>query len=190
MPLRVSFSLHDEDLRHLEAVAQQTQALAREQPAEAIIAAARVVLEQGENAHVAQFVRERFARLRGMVDMATDADWQPRDEDRQRVLNALACFSAPSSGAETTGIGLLDHGIMIELVSRDLEHDLESYQAFCKFREQAAKRRRPGAEQDEQRAQWLAQKRTELHERMRQRRERDLDRAGSSVRKLFSLFGL
>jgi len=190
VPLRVSFNLGDEDLRHFEEVAQQTQALAREQSADVIIAAAREVLEKGEQAHVAQFVRERFTRLRAMVEMATDPDWQPRAEDRQRVLNALACFSSPSSAAAASGVGLLDHGIMIELVSRDLEHDLEAYNAFCKLREQAAKRRRPGAEQDEQREQWLAHKRTELHERMRERRQRDLDRAGSSVRKLFSLFGL
>lgn len=189
MPLRVSFNLGDDDLRHFEAVAQQTQALAREQPADAIVAAAREVLEKGERAHVAQFVRERFARLRAMLDMATDPDWQPRDEDRQRVLNALACFSV-QSGDAPTGVGLLDHGIMIELVSRDLEHDLDAYQAFCKLREQAAKRRRPGADQDAQRDEWLAQKRTDLHTRMRERRQRDLDRAGSSVRKLFSLFGL
>ncbi len=189
MPLRVTFNLHDDDLRHFEGMAQQTQALAREQPAEAIIAAARAVLAQGENAHVAQFVRERFRRLRTMIDMATDVDWQLRDEDRQRVLNALACFGAPS-GAGAMGLSLLDHGIMIELVSRDLEHDLEAYEVFCRLREQAAKRRRPGAQQAEQRAQWLDQRRTQLHGRMRERRQRDLDRAGSSVRKLFSLFGL
>ena len=190
MPLRVSFNLGDEDLRHFEEVAQQTQAFAREQPTDSIIAAAREVLEKGERAHVAQFVRERFARLRAMIEMATDADWQPRDEDRQRLMNALACFSVPADEQATTGVALLDHGIMIELVSRDLEHDLDAYHAFRKLREQADKRRRPGADQDEQREQWLAQKRTELHTRMRERRQRDLDRAGSSVRKLFSLFGL
>jgi hypothetical protein len=190
MPFRLSFNLRDDDLRHFEEVAQQTQAIARQQPAEAIIAAAREVLEGGEGAHVASFVRERFARLRAMIDMASDAEWQPRDEDRQRVLNALACFGAPAAGSDSPGVGLLDRGIMIELVSRDLEHDLEAYQAFCKFRDSLAKRRRPGANQDEQREQWLAQKRTELHARMRERRQRDLDKAGSSVRKLFSLFGL
>jgi hypothetical protein len=190
MPLRVSFNLGDEDLRHFEEVAQQTQALARQQPADTIIAAAVGVLENGERAHVAAFVRERFARLRTMIEMASDPEWEPRAEDQQRVLNALACFSVPTERDAASGVGLLDHGIMIELVSRDLEHDLEAYQAFRKLREQAVKRRRPGVEQDEQRMQWLAQKRTELHTRMRERRQRALDKAGSSVRKLFSLFGL
>ena len=189
MPFRVSFNLGDEDLRHFEEVAQQTQAIARQLPAESIVAAARQVLESGEGAHVAAFVRERFARLRAMVDMASDPEWQPRDEDRQRVLNALACFGS-SGSKEAFGVGLLDRGIMIELVSRDLEHDLDAYQSFCKFRDSLAKRRRPGTNQDEQREQWLTQKRDELHTRMRERRQRDLDKAGSSVRKLFSLFGL
>ena len=190
MPLRVSFNLGDDDLRHFEQVAQQTQALAREQPADAIIASARRVLETGEGAHVAAFVRERFARLRAMIEMASDAEWQPNDSDRQRVINALACFGSPQSEGATAGVGLLDHGIMIELVSRDLEHDLEAFQAFRKFRDSLAKRRRSGVESEGQREQWLAEKRTELHTRMRERRQRDLDKAGSSVRKLFSLFGL
>ena len=120
MPLRVSFNLADEDLRHFEEVAQQTQAIAREQPAVAIIASAARILESGESAHVAAFVRERFARLRAMIDMATDPDWQPREEDRQRIINALACFGTPAGKEGTAGVGLLDHGIMIELVSRDL----------------------------------------------------------------------
>ncbi len=188
MPFRLSFNLRDEDLCHLEEVAQQVQARTREQSAEAIVAAAREVLEHGERAHVAQFVRERFVRLRTLIDMASDPDWQPSDADHQRLLNALACFSATeqSEGA----VGLLEHGIMIELVSRDLEHDLDAYHAFCKLRDRASKRRRPGAEQSEQRDEWLAQKRTELQLRMRERRERDLDKAGSAVRRLFSLFGL
>lgn len=190
MPLRVSFNLGDDDLRHFEQVAQQTQALARERPADAIIAAARQVLETGEGAHVAAFVRERFARLRTMVEMASDAEWQPSDSDRQRVINALACFGSPQGEGAKSGVGLLDHGIMIELVSRDLEHDLDAYQAFCKFRDSLAKRRRSGSEAEGQREQWLAEKRAELHARMRERRQRDLDKAGSSVRKLFSLFGL
>jgi len=190
MPLRVSFNLGDDDLRHFEEVAQQTQAIARERSPEEIIDAARRVLETGEGVHVAAFVRERFVRLRSMINLVTDAEWQPRTEDRQRVINALACFSAPAANSSASGVGLLDQGIMVELVSRDLEHDLEAYQAFCKFRDSLAKRRRASANQDAQREEWLAEKRTELQTRARERRQRDLDRAGSSVRKLFSLFGL
>jgi hypothetical protein len=188
MSLRISFDLRDADLRHLEGLAQQTQALARSTPAESIIAAAREVLEAGERAQLAEFVKERFARLRAMIEMATDADWQPGTEDRQRVINALACFGAPASGPQPATAGLLDHAIMIELVGRDLEHDLEAFKAFAKFRADQRARKRPGREDKAQEA--LQQRRELLQARMHTRRQRDLDKAGSSVRKLFSLFGL
>ena len=188
MPLRISFDLRDADLRHFEELAQQTQSFARLRTAESIIASAREVLEAGERAQLAEFVKERFSRLRAMLEMATDADWQASGEDQQRVINALACFSAPpAADGQPATIGLLDHAIMIELVSRDLEHDLVAFRDFCKFRE-AQRTRRAGREDLVQ--QHVQQRRALLHTRMHARRQRDLDRAGSSVRKLFSLFGL
>ncbi|HEY6642346.1 hypothetical protein [Povalibacter sp.] len=188
MPLRISFNLGDEDLRHYETVAQQTQAAARQRSAEIIVAAARQVFEEAQRAQQAEFVRERFSRLGSMLDMAIDPDWPLGAEDSQRLINALACFG----NAEPTAAraGFLDHAIMVELVSRDLEHDLAAYREFCKLRDAQEARRRPGADQDAQRDEWMKQKRSELQQRMQERRRRDLDKAGSSVRKLFSLFGL
>lgn len=199
MPIRVSFDLHDADLRHLEVLAQQTQALARSSSSEAIIASAREVLDSSERARLAEFVKERFSRLRAMLAMATDGDWVLACDDRQRVLNALACFSVspvtsvPMSAAlpaatQKMTASFLDHAIMIELVSRDLEHDLASFQDFCNFRSAQLARVRPGMEDKTQLA--LQQKREALQARMHTRRQRHLDKAGSSVRKLFSLFGM
>lgn len=191
MPLRISFNLGDEDLRHFEAVAQRTQASAREQSAEAIVSAAREVLESAERAQLAEFVKARFARLRAILEMALDTDWPLGAEDSQRTLNALACFShAQGVAGAAVAVGFLDHAIMIELVSRDLEHDLEAYRDFCISRESQSQRRRPGADQDAQRDQWLQQRREVLQQRMHARRKRTLDQSGSSVRRLFSLFGL
>jgi hypothetical protein len=187
--LRVSFNLDDADLQHFAEVAQQTQAMARQTPEEAIIAAAREVLEKSSQSQVAEFVKERYSRLRSMIDMVVDPDWQLGAEDRQRLINALACFGAPSTtaGAGTTG-GMLDHAIMIELVSRDLQHDLEAYADFCRFRDSQVRKRADAPTSD--REQWLGQRRAALQERMHARRQRDLSSAGSAVRKLFSLFGL
>lgn len=189
MALRISFRLGDDDLRHFEQVAQQTQAIARTLSADTIIETARDVLEQAERAQAADFVKERFSRLRTVLAMATDSDWMLSAEDRQRVVNALAYFSAPA-GASTkmdATVGF-DHAIMIELVSRDLEHDLAAYRDFCKFRDSRAGRaeRLRGADHEEQ----LRQRREVLQARMHARRERALDRAGGSVRKLFALLGL
>jgi hypothetical protein len=185
MPLRVSFELGDADLQHLAEVAQVRQSAARSQPAERIVTAAREVYLKGVQAHLADFVRERYSRLGTMLEMVDDAEWRLSQEDSQRLINALACFSEPAAGVSSA---LLDQAIMIELVSRDLHHDLESYRDFCKFRAaQLAKRHSPPGSDREQ---WLSQRRATLQERMHKRRKRDLDAAAGPVRRLFSLFGL
>jgi hypothetical protein len=182
--VKVSFNLDDADLEHLATIAQQTQARARAEP-DSIIAAAREVLEKAQQAQLAGFVRERYSRLETMLQMVADAQWSLSAEDRQRSLNALACFGTSASPASATA--LLDHAIMIELVSRDLHHDLEAYRDFCRFRESQDKKR---AAPEVDRERWLQERRATLHARMHQRRRRDLDGAGGSLRKLWSLFGL
>lgn len=184
MSVRVSFKLDDADLEHLAALAQQTQLRARSDP-DAIIAGAREVLETANRAQLASFVKERYSRLETMLQMATDAQWTLSAEDRQRTLNALACFG-PSAPAALPS-GLLDHAIMIELVSRDLHHDLDSYRDFRRMRESYDKKH---AEPDAGREIWLQERCVTLQERMHKRRRRDLDGAGSGLRKLLSLFGL
>jgi hypothetical protein len=185
MPFKVTFDLGDADLQHLAEVAQVRQSAARTQPTDRIVASAREVYLKGSQAHLADFVKERYSRLGSMLEMVDDAEWKLSQEDSQRLLNALACFGEAPSGASSA---LLDQAIMIELVSRDLHHDLEAYRDFCKFRAaQMAKRHSPPGTDREQ---WLSQRRETLQQRMHSRRKRDLDNAAGPVRRLFSLFGL
>ncbi|MBM0107557.1 hypothetical protein JM946_22680 [Steroidobacter sp. S1-65] len=184
MTIRVSFELGDADLQHLAEVAQVRQSAARSQPVERIVAAAREVYLKCVQAHLADFVKERYSRLGTMLEMVDDAEWRLSQEDSQRLVNALACFTEPAADASSA----LDQAIMIELVSRDLHHDLEAYRDFCKFREaQIAKRHSPPGTAREE---WLSQRRETLQKRMHTRRKRDLDAAAGPVRRLFSLFGL
>ncbi|HEX7115549.1 MAG TPA: hypothetical protein VF193_10505 [Steroidobacter sp.] len=183
--LRVSFNLDEEALRHFAEVAQQTSAHARAQSPESVVAAARRVLEKAASAELPGFMKERYSRLETLLEMLADEDWALAPEDRQRVLNALACSTTPPPVA--SGPELLDQAIMIELVSRDLKHDLEAYQAFKRFRQSRQGRSRGGPEH---RGEWLREKRESLQRRMHERRRRDLEAAGSSLRKVLSLFGL
>jgi hypothetical protein len=186
MPLRLSFNLGDGDLRHFEQVAQQTQALARTQPADLIVSSAREVLERGAQAQGADFVKERYSRLRAMLAMIEDAEWRLESDDKQRTLNALACFSVSNQNGSPASV--LDHAIMIELVSRDLHHDLAAHRDFTRFRE--ARDRKQRKLDPDARTKALELRREVLMRRMHERRKRDLERAGSSVRKLFGLFGM
>jgi hypothetical protein len=186
MPLRVSFELGDGDLQHFEQIAQQTQAIAKTTAPQTIIANAREVLQKGTQSQLADFVKDRYARLRSMIEMAEDAEWSLSDDDRQRVINALACFSSSTSAQTET---LLDHAIMIELVGRDLHHDIDAYREFCRYRETYKPRRKRHPQPDD-RERALSERRELLQKRMHEKRKRDLEKSDGAVRRLFSLFGL
>jgi hypothetical protein len=186
MPLRVSFELGDGDLQHFEQIAQQTQAIAKTTAPQTIIANAREVLQKGTQSQLADFIKDRYARLRSMIEMAEDAEWSLSDDDRQRVINALACFSSSTSAQTET---LLDHAIMIELVGRDLHHDIDAYREFCRYRETYKPRRKRHPQPDD-RERALSERRELLQKRMHEKRKRDLEKSDGAVRRLFSLFGL
>ncbi len=190
MPFRVSFNLDDADLQHFAEVVQQTQAMARQHSAQDIIAAARQVLHDSEQANLADFLVQRLDRLRSMLEMVSDPDWHLTTEDWQRLINALACFTATPPAQPHSSMGFLDHAIMIELVGRDLTHDLDAYRDFCKARTRLTPRRRAAAVGDASRQLWIEQRCTTLQARMHQRRQRDRERAASPMRRWFSLLGL
>jgi len=190
MPFRVSFNLDDADLQHFAEVVQHTQAMARQSSAQDIIAAARQVLLDSEQAHLADFLVQRRDRLRLMLEMVSDPDWRPSAGDSQRLINALACFTTKPADQPHASMGFLDHAIMIELVGRDLTHDLDAYRDFCKARARLTSGRRAAAGSDASRQQWLVQRCAALQARMHQRRQRDLQRAASPMRRWFSLLGL
>jgi uncharacterized membrane protein YkvA (DUF1232 family) len=77
------------------------------------------------------------------------------------------------------GLGLLDDDIMIELVVRELRHEIEAYEDFCRFRDERS-RRDPGDDAD-----ILARRRRALHERMRRRGQRRRRQAATSWPGLF-----
>ncbi|MEM7284175.1 MAG: YkvA family protein, partial [Pseudomonadota bacterium] len=72
-----------------------------------------------------------------MLKMLKDEAWALPQTERNRVLNALVYFADPDDliPDEIPGIGLLDDAIMIELVFRQLSHELEAYDDFCSFRD-------------------------------------------------------
>ncbi len=52
------------------------------------------MLETANRAQLAGFVKERYSRLEAMLQMVEDVQWDLSAEDRQRTLNALACFGS------------------------------------------------------------------------------------------------
>ena len=87
------------------------------------------------------------------------------------MLNALAYFTEPEDliPDHIPGLGFLDDAIMIELVVRELKHEIEAYQDFCDYRDRL---KTQGDGSSANREGWLNARREELQARMRRRRGR------------------
>ena len=179
MSLRVSFELSNDDLKHFQLIMREARkAIARSTP-EDIVATAEGLLRDLSGTATPGFIQERIDKLRLMIRMLTDLDWRLPHHEATRVLNALAYFTEPEDliPDHIPGLGFLDDAIMVELVMRELEHEIEAYQDFCEFRS-----KHDGASRND----WINEHREELQARMRHRREESEDINGNNAE--FSLF--
>jgi len=172
MSLRVSFELDEKDLKHFRLIMREARKAAVGIAPEDIVASAEDLLSVIGDTGVPVFVSERLDKLRLMIDMLTDIDWRLPHNEATRVLNALAYFAEPEDLIPDSipGLGFLDDAIMIELVVRDLKHEIEAYEDFSAFRNRV--REENGRRVGVSREQWLESRRNELHSRIRRRRER------------------
>jgi uncharacterized membrane protein YkvA (DUF1232 family) len=137
---------------------------------------------------VPHFIEERLDKLKIMIQMLKDHEWRLPGAESTRVLNALAYFTEPEDliPDHIPGVGFLDDAIMVELVVRELKHEIEAYRDFCDFR--ATQQPKAGIKRkttDVTRDQWLDKRRDELQSRMRRRRKRGND--GKDSRRPLSL---
>jgi len=175
MGLRVSFELDDDDLNHFRLIMREARKAAGRLAPEEIVANAETLLGQIGQSSVPKFIRERLDKLEIMIRMLKDDQWRLPGDEAARVLNALAYFTEPEDliPDHIPGVGFLDDAIMVELVVRELKHEIDAYADFCDFR--ADREPRPGIKRktsDMTRDQWLDQRREELQARMRRRRKR------------------
>ncbi len=171
MSLRISFELDEDDLKHFRLIMQEArQAASRMQP-EDIVAAAEELLQNVEESKAPGFIVDRLINLKLMISMISDIEWRLPHQDASRVLNALAYFSEPEDliPDHIPGLGFLDDAIMIELVVRELKHEIEAYQDFRDYRTRTKREQGEGATVNRQG--WLTERRKSLQSRMRRRRK-------------------
>jgi uncharacterized membrane protein YkvA (DUF1232 family) len=170
--LRVIFELSDDDLKHFRLIMREACNSAARIAPEDIVAASEDLLANIGDAGGPAFIMERLEKLRLMIDMLSDLEWRLPHQEANRVLNALAYFAEPEDliPDNIPGLGFLDDAIMIELVVRELKHEIEAYQDFCSYR--ARMRTERGQASGVSRTQWLENRRKELQSRMRRRRTR------------------
>jgi len=185
MSLRVSFELDESDLKHFRLIMRNARKSAARLAPEDIVGAAENLLKAVDDAGAPEFIMERLAKLRLMIEMLQDIEWRLPHQEANRVLNALAYFSEPEDliPDHIPSLGFLDDAIMIELVVRELKHEIEAYEDFRDFRVRV--RAQQGGEKGVSREDWLENRRKELQSRMRRRRKRHSLSGGKSRLGLF-----
>jgi len=185
MPLTVTLEISDPELEHFRSLMLGVRDRAVRRNPDEIAAAAVAELERLRTIARSPFVARRIDCVSRLIDMLHDPEWALPEPERRRVLDGLAYVAEANDLVpdNVPVLGLLDDAIMLELVLRDLKHELDGYAEFDAFRrDEAARRDKPEAHRPVSREDWLQSQREALHERIRERRERDLARDGESFR--------
>lgn len=171
--MKISFELTRSDLEHFKAVLDRAREAASNLSIAEIVNNASAVLTKVNSADTSDFIRDRMSRLETLIGMVVDEGWGLEQEERDRIINALAYFSEADDliPDHIPGLGFLDDAIVIEIVARELEHEIEAYRDFVVFRAAEACRLGEDAE-NLTKASWLEERRRQLHSRMRRRRRR------------------
>ena len=172
--MKVTFELGAKDIRYFRERLKEARVIAKSQDERTVIEGAEAVAKEALAAEPPEFVVERIATLQQLVAMLRDDEWRLEGRDRNRILDALAYFAEAEDiiPDRIPGLGYIDDAIMIELVARELKHEIDAYEDFCEYRRQGPK------EEGETK---LEGRRMALQARMRRRRrrERSQRRAGS-----------
>jgi hypothetical protein len=190
MPMDINIQLSDDDLQFFVKGMREVEAGIGNQDPDKIITAAQALLDETRGAQQAPpFISERLDSVESMISMAGDVGFNLPDEDRHRVLAALAYLADPEDSIpdRVPVLGFLDDAIMIELCRRDLQFEIEAYDDFCVWRNDEARARgEDPAKLMVQRADWADARAAEAIARMHRRR-RDSYASGAWKPTLFKI---
>jgi len=186
MSLRVTFDLEEKDLKFFRGQMKRAQEAANAKSEAEVIESAEAMVRQMASTELPAFVQQRVDKLRSLIDMLQDQEWNLAATERRNVTTALAYFADPQDliPDAVPVLGFIDDAIMIELVVKELTHEIDAFADFCRYRqEEASRNRSPNVT----RAEYLDVKRRELHSRMRRRRQSSRAASGPG-RTRFRLF--
>jgi uncharacterized membrane protein YkvA (DUF1232 family) len=171
MAYKLTIELSDRDLKHFRRELRRARESVGIADDEEILGAAADLVGALRGTELPDFVTARLERLELLLAMMVDADWELDEQERSPVLSALAYLCDPEDiiPDNIPGIGLLDDAVMIELAFRELRHEIDAYEDFCRYRKSLPRKailKRDAA----MLAARLDRRRTQLMARMRRRR--------------------
>lgn len=174
MPIDVVITLSDEDLEKFQDSIDKGKLIVEDAEASRKIEdAASRMIDESQGLELPSFVSERLLKLRILLNMVRDEEWQLTDEEKISIRGALYYFVDPEDVIpdHIPIIGFLDDAMYAEIVFKELKNEIKMYQEFCQFRiAEENRRREQGLDLHVAREDWIAEKRALLHLRMRERR--------------------
>jgi uncharacterized membrane protein YkvA (DUF1232 family) len=130
--MEITFELSDDDLEYFRKVMLNVKEKMGDLDEAAVIENAQTLFQQVWHSDTSDFIRERMNRMETLIGMIIDEGWGLEQDDRMRVLEALSYFSEPEDliPDDIPGLGFLDDAIMIEMVCRELKHEIQAYRDF------------------------------------------------------------
>jgi len=174
MSIDITFTLSNDDLKRFEVIIDKAKkALENEENVKQVEESARKMVAEARQADLPDFIEERLLKLEVLINMVSDKEWELNQNERKAILSALAYFCDPNDliPDHLPGIGFLDDAIYVEIIVQELDDEIRSYNEFFQYRlAEENRRRNRGIDTTVGREDWLADKRSVLHSRMRARR--------------------
>ena len=189
MAMKVTFDLTDKDLKYFRKVMKEVRAKHKASTEQEILEACRGLIDGIAATRAPDFVQDRVEKLIVLINMLEDGEWALSGADRERVVRGMAYFAEPDDMIpdKVPVLGFLDDAIMVELVVTELSHEIEAYSDFCDFR--VRREETYGEDEDEStREEWMESRRRALHDRIRRRRQRRVQRSRGGSRSPISLW--
>jgi uncharacterized membrane protein YkvA (DUF1232 family) len=174
MGIKLSFELSDRDLRYFRTALKESREAVRDADEQDILDAIRQALTDiRRNEPLPDFVAQRLPVIESLIAMLLDEDWRLPRAERERLMAMFVYFSDPEDilPDDIPVIGYLDDVIIIELVTREMQHVREAYDDFCRFRNDYDREHADSVDAAIRRDR-LDRRRQQLHQRMRRRSTR------------------